>query len=159
MGSPQFRLAAAAAVLALGLTAGCGSHGNGSASSAPGGQALASSLAANPTVSSDVTQVKKIFAPCLDVTASHPVIRAVSCAKSKVPAVADKKTRRKILGALGSCLVSAYNKAGSWAAFKAGSGWPACAQAAYNAALAAGGRPSASTAPAATPAVTGGSSS
>jgi hypothetical protein len=128
-------LAALACLAALAL-AGC------KASDGPGAKAAASSLAANPTASADIARIKQIFQPCFDITAAHPVTRAVSCAKDKVPAVQDRKTRRKILGTLASCLLQAYNAAGSWTAFKTGDGWPGCAQAAYNTAVAAGGTPS-----------------
>lgn len=134
------RLTALAALLAgLALVlAGC----NPSSSSGPGAKAEVSSLAANPTASADIAHIKQIFQPCFDITAAHPVTHAVSCAKGKVPAVQDKKTRRTILGKLASCLLQAYNAAGSWTSFKTGDGWPGCAQTAYNTAVAAGGTPS-----------------
>lgn len=127
------RTAAIILLLLLPLAAAaCSSAGKGKA-----GGAVAS-ITANPTASADIAQVKKIFQPCLDATASHPIAHAISCSKSKVPAVQDKKTRHQIFGKLANCLFRAYNAAGSFAAFKTGDGWPACVQAAYNAAIAAG---------------------
>lgn len=130
-----------AVLLALALAlAGCSPKSSGSGTG--GAKAAASSLAANPTASADIARIKQIFQPCFDITAAHPVTHVVSCAKGKVPAVQDSKTRRQILGKLASCLLQAYNAAGSWTAFKTGDGWPGCAQAAYNTAVAAGGTPS-----------------
>lgn len=118
------------------LLAGC-SSGHGQAA------AEASSLRANPAASQDLAQVKRLFLPCIEPPGGQvPHIGGViSCAKSKVPAVQDKGTRRRIGYALGKCLLAAYQAAGSWAAFKTGPGWPACAQTAYNAALASGATP------------------